>query len=161
MSNEAEATLPKEVIHEIRSSPPISTACSLFEMDDKFVSTSDVSVPQDAQQTPKHPRHKRMESDDTERPASAQQNHDNSEEHSNVDEGQEPSDDEDLDPAAQIADFDWDDLHQRYHEKINACHEEEFKLMQEWESLMEVLLYVPCLLADSWLTASTVLSCLG
>ncbi|KAJ4314209.1 hypothetical protein N0V94_006567 [Neodidymelliopsis sp. IMI 364377] len=90
-----------------------------------------------------------MKSDDTERPASAQQNHDNLEEHSNVDEGQEPSDDEDLDPAAQIVDFDWDDLHQRYHVKINACHEEEFELMQEWESLMEVLFYYFRVWADS------------
>lgn len=114
-------------------------------MGDDVTSKSAPAAPLDAQQTPKRPKHKRMNSDDTERPASAQRKRDDSVGHSDVEAEQESSDDEEADPSAQIANFDWDDLHQRYHDAIKDCSAEEARLMQEWESLMKVLL---CLVAQ-------------
>lgn len=85
--------------------------------------------------------HKRVNSDDTARPASAQQNRDDSAEHSDAEAELEVSDDEATDPAVQIANFDWDDLHRRYHAMISTYSHEEAVLMDEWANLMEVL---PC-----------------
>ena len=101
---------------------------------------SEPAGPQEAQQTPKRPKHKRVNSDDTERPASAQHDRDDSEEHSDVEAERGVSDDEEADPAVQIANFDWDHLHHEYHEAIRQCSQEEAELMEEWTSLMEVLL---------------------
>ena len=105
------------------------------------MSKSEPAAPLDAQPTPKRSKHKRMNSDDTERPASAQHKRDESAGHSDVETEQESSDEE-ADPSAHIANFDWDDLHQRYHDAIKDCSAEEARLMQEWESLMKVLLYL-------------------
>lgn len=142
MSNEAESSLPKELVYTVRSSPPILTQYSSFEMDDNVTSKSEPATTPDAHQTPKRPRHKRMKSDDTERPASAQQDRGDSDDHSDVDADQIIAEDEDLDPAAPITHFDWDRLHQQYHDAMNECNSEEVELMQQWASLMEVLLYL-------------------
>lgn len=95
-------------------------------------------APLDVQQTPKRSKHKRVNSDDTERPASAQRDRDGPEEHSDIEAEQEVSDDGDADPAEQICDFDWEHLHERYHNAINQCSQEEAELLGEWTSLMEV-----------------------
>jgi hypothetical protein len=45
----------------------------------------------------------------------------------------------DADPSEQISSFDWENLSQRYHDAIQDCQHNEDQLMQEWESLMNVL----------------------
>lgn len=109
-------------------------------MDDDLDSKYEPIVPQEVQQTPKRRKHKRINSDDTERPASAQRDSDDSEQHSDIEVEQKLPDDDEADPAAQIADFDWEHLHQRYHDAIKTCSDEEAELMQEWSNLMEVLM---------------------
>lgn len=103
---------------------------------------SEPAAPQQLEQTPNRPRHKRIRSDETERPASAQ--HNEHEDHEDVEEGEEEEqnvlDPNEADPSAQIADFDWASLHERYHDTIKKCSQDEEELMQEWASLMEVLL---------------------
>ncbi|KAF2855409.1 hypothetical protein T440DRAFT_386046 [Plenodomus tracheiphilus IPT5] len=80
------------------------------------------------------PDHKRTNSDETARPPSAQQRRDDTgDEQSDANSDAEPIDDG---PAHRISDFDWDDLHSRYHAAINKCQDEENELMQEFESLM-------------------------
>ena len=81
---------------------------------------------------------RRINSDETERPPSAQQTQDEDNEHTDANEEAQPED-EDSDLAESVVDFDWDDLHRRYHEVIKTCHGKEAELMQEWESLMAVL----------------------
>ncbi|KAF1932478.1 uncharacterized protein M421DRAFT_417198 [Didymella exigua CBS 183.55] len=142
MNAESESSLPTEGAHTIRSSPPAGTQYSYPPMDDlasksEPVAPQEVQQTQDVQQTPKRSRHQRMNSGDTERPASAQRDRrDGSVEQSDV-EAQEISDDNDADPAQQIRDFDWQDLHERYHTTINRCSQDEADLMEEWAKLME------------------------
>lgn len=142
MSTESESSLPTEVAYAVRSSPPIDTQYSLPPMDDP-ASKSEPAAPQEQQQSqdvqrPMRSKHKRVASDSTERPASAQRDrHDGSVEHSDV-EAEPNVSDEDVDPADPIVDLDWQDLHERYHEAINKCSQEEAELMDEWSSLMEV-----------------------
>lgn len=57
----------------------------------------------------------------------------------NEDEG--ASLEEDIDPADQIDAFDWDALHERYHEAMTNASAQEAALMQEFAQLMNV----PCL----------------
>lgn len=142
MSTESESSLPTEVVHTVRSSPPVATQYSLPPMDDtapKF----EPAAPQDQQQsqdvqTPKRSKHKRVNSDSTERPASAQRDRrDDLVQHSDV-EAELDLSDEDADPADSIVDFNWDELHQKYHDAINQCSQEETELMGEWLNLMEV-----------------------
>lgn len=97
------------------------------------------AVSQELQQTPNRPRHEREISNETERPGSAQRGRDDSEERLNIEAGEDALDEEEADPAVQIADFDWDDLHERYHDAIKKTSREEEALMQEWAGLMEVL----------------------
>jgi len=143
MTTESESSLPTEVAHTVRSSPPLATQYSLPPMDDP-ASKSEPAATQEQQQsqdvqTPKRSKHKRVNSDSTERPASAQRGRrDGSVERSDV-EGELELSDEDADPADPIVDFDWDELHQKYHDAINQCSQEETELMGEWSSLMEVL----------------------
>ncbi|KAB2106292.1 hypothetical protein AG0111_0g4996 [Alternaria gaisen] len=94
---------------------------------------SEPSLTQDAQ--PMRPARRRVNSDDTERPPSAQRTQDEVDGQADANAG-EQTEDEDSDPAGRIEDFDWEDLHVRYHEAMNGCHNEESELMQEWESLM-------------------------
>jgi hypothetical protein len=88
------------------------------------------------------PRLRRVASDETERPPSAQQLQRPEDE----DDHEDDSDGIDSDPAETITDFDWDGLHQRYHNAMQDCHEQEAELAQEWESLMEVPLSSSCTL---------------
>ncbi|KAF2636620.1 hypothetical protein P280DRAFT_472848 [Massarina eburnea CBS 473.64] len=85
-------------------------------------------------------QHRRADSGETERPASAQLIHgtDTNEE---VEEEEEEEDDEeeeeeDWNAADPVAEFDWEGLHRRYHEVINNASEEEAALMEEWNQLM-------------------------
>ncbi|KAF2831498.1 hypothetical protein CC86DRAFT_366849 [Ophiobolus disseminans] len=81
------------------------------------------------------PQLRRISSEDTERPPSAQQVHGNEDEHDDeIDE--EDEEELDSDPAERVIDFDWEDLHERYHKAMQGCHDQEGKLAQEWESLM-------------------------
>lgn len=63
----------------------------------------------------------------------------NEEEEEEEEEEDEPE--EDIDPAEKISDFDWDELHARYHEAMNQADIEEQKAFKEWAHLMEV--YAP------------------
>jgi hypothetical protein len=76
-----------------------------------------------------------------EHPPSAQQAH-QAPELDRLEPGQSEADDseDDVDPADQIMDFDWDELHERYHQTINNASAQEQELMQEFAQLMEVLL---------------------
>ena len=142
MSTEIESSLPTEVAHTLRSSPPIHTQYSLLLMDDP-ASKSEPAAPQEQQQpqdvqTPKRSKHKRVNSDSTERPASAQRDRrDDLVQHSDV-EAELDLSDEDADPADPIVDFNWGELHQKYHDAINQRSQEETELMGEWSNLMEV-----------------------
>jgi hypothetical protein len=80
------------------------------------------------------PTLRRVTSDETERPPSAQQPHSHVGESADEDDG----DDLDSDPAEVIIDFDWAGLHQRYHNAMQDCHLQEGELAREWESLMTV-----------------------
>lgn len=123
------------------------TTCSLFTTVTLtyaiFVAPmEDITVKPDADAPHDLPEsgHKRVNSDATERPTSAQRDRDESDQHSDVEPKHSASDDEDADPADQINPYDWDQLHQRYHNAINECNREEKELMDEWASLMEVIL---------------------
>lgn len=94
---------------------------------------------QDAQNS--RPPHRRVGSDETERPHSAQQTQHDTDNHIS-ETSEEESDQDDSDPAHRIDDFDWEDLHHRYHEAMKVCHGEEAALMEEWESLMTVIIAV-------------------
>jgi len=77
---------------------------------------------------------KRVDSDETERPPSAQQRHDDeSDERSDAMSEDDPAID---DPAHRLSAFDWNDLHARYHAAISKCQGEENELMQEFQNLM-------------------------
>ncbi|KAL1794773.1 hypothetical protein ACET3X_006589 [Alternaria dauci] len=102
-------------------------------MDTDPACTSEPPLTEDAQAT--RPAVRRVNSDDTERPFSAHRMQDEIHGQADATTG-EQTDDEDSDPAGRIEDFDWEDLHVRYHEAMDGCHKEEEELMQEWESLM-------------------------
>lgn len=163
MSNETESSLSKEATDTFRSSPPVLTQDVSFDMNGIAVSESESVAAQDAQQTPKPSKHQRMNSDDTERPPSAQHGHDDSERSLDVESEQEFSEDndDDNDPAAQITNFDWGGLHERYHAAINDCSQDEAELMLEWNTLMEVLCLTSCDSSYVRLTMGTVLPRLG
>jgi hypothetical protein len=93
---------------------------------------------QDVQQTPRRSKHKRVNSDDTERPASAQRDRRDGSEEVSTHEEEDVSIDEDNDPADEIEHFDWEGLHGRYHDAIKQFNDEEDRLMGEWANLMEV-----------------------
>jgi len=97
---------------------------------------------------------KRVDSDETERPPSAQQRHDDeSDERSDAMSEDDPAID---DPAHRLSAFDWNDLHARYHAAISKCQGEENELMQEFQNLMTVLLRLLLLLIiiDTMLSTS-------
>jgi hypothetical protein len=130
----SESSLPSHTCLNIPSSPPVLTRDSNnAEMDKGTVFKPEPPLTQ-AVQAPL----RRINSDETERPPSAQQTQDESDERIDANE-EVQSADEDSDPAGSIVNFDWDDLHHRYHEAIKKCHGKEAELMQEWESLMAVL----------------------
>lgn len=53
------------------------------------------------------------------------------------DDAQEHDSDTDVDPAEQIDDFDWDFLHERYHDAMSSASAQELALMQEFAQLMD------------------------
>ncbi|OWY50166.1 zinc finger fyve-like protein 19 [Alternaria alternata] len=132
--DEPESSLPSRALPIFPSSPPILTQLpKIIKMDADPACKSEPSFTQDAQ--PMRPARRRVNSDDTERPPSAQRTQDEVDGQADANAG-EQTEDEDSDPAGRIEDFDWEDLHVRYHEAMNGCHNEESELMQEWESLM-------------------------
>jgi hypothetical protein len=137
----SESSLPSHTLLNIPSSPPVLTHDSKIASMDKGPDfKSEPPLTQDAQAVRAPLR--RVNSDETERPTSAQQTQDEVNEHSDAN-GEADPEEEDSDPAEKIDDFDWDDLHRRYHEAVKKCHGEEAELVQEWESLMAVLLPLP------------------
>lgn len=80
------------------------------------------------------------ESGEENRPPSGQQTQQAAE----VDE-LEPSDsgtedsEEDVDPADEIPTFDWDELHERYHQAMSTASTQEQELLNEFAQLMAVL----------------------
>ncbi|KAI4647767.1 hypothetical protein J4E93_004177 [Alternaria ventricosa] len=81
------------------------------------------------------PPMRRMHSDETERPSSAQRTKDEVDDEADA-AAEQQSEDEESDPAEKIVDFDWEDLEARYHDAMKTCHNEEDLLMQEWDNLM-------------------------
>ena len=81
----------------------------------------------------------RESSDETGKPPpSAQQVQSNA--NTNIDtETEDGEEDSDSDPSERIANFDWDGLHERYHDAINKSKDDEAELLQEWSNLMNVL----------------------
>jgi hypothetical protein len=135
---DSESSLPSHTFINIPSSPPVLTHDSVIASMDKGPEfKSEPPLTQDAQAVRAPLR--RVNSDETERPTSAQQTQDEVDEHADAN-GEADSEEEDSDPAEKVEDFDWDDLHRRYHEAVKNCHGEEAELMQEWESIMAVLL---------------------
>ncbi|KAH7399261.1 hypothetical protein BKA66DRAFT_565347 [Pyrenochaeta sp. MPI-SDFR-AT-0127] len=99
-------------------------------MDNGLAVKSEPPVAQDAGAS--GPPLRRVSSDETERPPSAQPiPYDSDEQVSASFEEEENSG-----PSERIVDFDWDDLHERYHEAVNKCQGQETELLKEWESLM-------------------------
>lgn len=54
------------------------------------------------------------------------------------DNGQDQGEDEDGDPAERIEDFDWVGLEEDYHKRMEAAEQEEEKLYQDFNNLIEV-----------------------
>lgn len=79
----------------------------------------------------------RTVSSETEQPPSAQRVNPELNAPENDDVGDEAE--SEIDPAEQIADFNWEELHERYHDAINGASEKEAELMREWEELMAVI----------------------
>lgn len=105
-------------------------------------SKSDHAAPQAPQQISKIASHERVTSDPMERPSSGQYEHERPNQHSDA-ETYNDSDSEDTDPAHEIESFDWEDLHQRYHDAIKQSSAQENDLMEEWSSLMNVPFFLP------------------
>ncbi|RMZ66652.1 zinc finger fyve domain-containing 19 [Pyrenophora seminiperda CCB06] len=82
------------------------------------------------------PSLRRINSEETERPPSVQRTQDGADGPADA-ESESDLEEEGSDPADRIVDFDWEDLHHRYHEAMKNCHGEEAALMQEWENLMD------------------------
>jgi len=138
--NESESSLPRRPGLYFPSSPPvIEISDPSFDISENMDNRPHFKSEPPATQIDEasKPPLRRISSEDTERPPSAQQVHDDVDDHVEDD---EEDDEEELgaDPAEQIVDFDWDELHQRYHQAMQGCHEHEGELAQEWESLMNV-----------------------
>jgi hypothetical protein len=135
---ESESSLPTQPVHLPSSPPIIKQRETLFEKLEEMDSQSRQSEPPPTQNDAARPPPRRVSSEETERPPSAQKDAD---EHTEFEDG-EDEENIDFDPAEKIADFDWDDLHGRYHQAMERCHAQEGELAQEWESLMNVLLHL-------------------
>jgi hypothetical protein len=136
--NESESSLPSHTLPILPSSPPILTQLSnTTEMNTGPAYKSEPPSAQDAQAV--RPAMRRVNSDETEHPPSAQRTQDEVDDQADAATGKQ-AEDEDSDPADKIESFEWEDLEFRYHEAMKGCHSEESELMQEWESLMAVLL---------------------
>ncbi|KAH3905740.1 hypothetical protein HBI56_211440 [Parastagonospora nodorum] len=136
--NPSESSLPTQPVH-LPSSPPFfkqsgASFTSTVEMDGQFHPKSEPPATQNDDTA--SPSHKRVSSDDTERPPSAQQVRKDSDQNAEEDYDEMEEDDVDSNPAQKIEDFDWNELHGRYHEAMNKCRTQEGELAEEWESLM-------------------------
>ncbi|KAF1836658.1 hypothetical protein BDW02DRAFT_566750 [Decorospora gaudefroyi] len=130
--HESDSSLPPHITFP--SSPPILTRnTNAANMDQGPAFKSEPPLTQNVETVP--PPLRRVGSNETQRPASARRSHDGVDEQADVN-AEDLSEEENTDPAERIEDFDWDDLHHRYHEAIKKCHGDEAELMQEWESLM-------------------------
>lgn len=134
---ECEPFSPSHTLPALPSSPPVLTLFPNTQGMDNDPEPEVEPRRQDAR-----PPHRRVGSDDTERPHSAQQTQHDTDSHIS-ETSEEESDEEDSDPAHRIDDFDWEDLHHRYHEAMKGCHDEEAALMEEWEGLMTVIFAAP------------------
>ncbi|KAF2132940.1 hypothetical protein P153DRAFT_364194 [Dothidotthia symphoricarpi CBS 119687] len=133
MTSESESSLPTHhSLQTFRSSPPTLPSITIQKMDSKSRFKSEPPATQDEGAT--HPLLSRVSTGETERPPSAQPIQGDADGSPDTSEDDEMG--EDNDPAEKIVDFDWEELHARYHEAINKCHEGDAALMQEWESLM-------------------------
>lgn len=90
-----------------------------------------------------------VHSDESERPPSAQQRRAEDEAMSEDDNDGEELD---SDPAEPIADFDWEELHKRYHDAMTECHEHEGQLTEEWTQLMNVECFIALGLNETLIT---------
>ncbi|KAL1603986.1 hypothetical protein SLS60_005578 [Paraconiothyrium brasiliense] len=52
-------------------------------------------------------------------------------------ESEEEESEEEVDPAEEIEDFDWDELHERYHRAIGTASAQELELLHEFAQLMD------------------------
>jgi hypothetical protein len=132
-------------VHIFPSSPPAAIQSEVsFEKLDNMDVKSELPATQHGE-TSKPPL-RRVSSTETDRPPSAQQLRQVDECHADESD-EEHEEDPDSDPAEKIVDFDWNDLHRRYHDAMKGCHEQEGELTQEWESLMKVRNHFP---VDCW-----------
>tara|TARA_R110002003_G_scaffold59_17_gene5354 strand:+ start:27300 stop:27761 length:462 start_codon:yes stop_codon:yes gene_type:complete len=143
--NDSESSLPTHAAQLLPSSPPVIPQSPVsFEQLESMHSPPQVKPEPPATQVDEatKPPLGRVNSEETERPPSAQQVHRDSDEHADEDDEEEL----DSDPAEKIADFDWNALHERYHQVMDGCHDAEGELAQEWESLMNVQLHITSIL---------------
>lgn len=133
-----ESSLPTQHVPNIPSTPPILTIRTTPpQMADESDFKSEPFTPQPSRTH--QPTPSRVNTAEAEGPHSARESQPNADEEA---EAEDAAEEEDSGPADKIASFDWDDLLQRYHQAMNGCHDQEDGLMQEWESLMNVLLHV-------------------
>ncbi len=145
--NGSESSLPTQAVPTLHSSPPdLNCGASSPEMESESTFKSEPPVNQRAEGSQQLSR--RGSSKETEpAPPSAQQPQGDADastetegEDEEEDEEESEEDESDSDPSESIANFDWESLHARYHDAINQCQSHEAELMQEWDSLMNVLL---------------------
>lgn len=143
----SESSLPTQAVPTLHSSPPnLNYGASSPEMESESTFKSEPPVNQDAQGSQKPSR--RGSSKETEpAPPSAQQPQGDADastetegEDEDEDEEESEEDESDSDPSERMTNFDWENLNERYHDAINQCQSHETELMQEWDSLMNVLL---------------------
>jgi hypothetical protein len=145
---ESDSSLPIHPRQTFPSSPPAIKAGIRFatspEMDSQPYVKSESPATQDEE--PSKPSPKRVSSEETERPPSAQQMQRDDDISDETDEEPDNEEDMDSDPAHTIVDFDWDELHRQYHDAMNTCQAEEGELAREWENLMNVQMryFVAC-----------------
>ena len=136
--NETESSLPSHISSTYPSSPPLLTQPpNTIAMDTAPAAKSEPPPSQEAQNV--RPPMRRMHSDETERPSSAQRTKDEVDDEAD-NAAEQQSEDEESDSAEKIVNFDWEDLEARYHDAMKTCHNEEDQLMHEWENLMTVQL---------------------
>ena len=136
--HEPESSLPSHISSTYPSSPPLLTQLkNTTAMDTAPAAKSEPPPSQEAQAV--RPPMRRMHSDETERPSSAQRTKDEVDDEADA-AAEQQSEDEESDPAEKIVDFDWQDLEARYHDAMKTCHNQEDLLMQEWDNLMNVQL---------------------
>lgn len=135
---ESESSLPTLIVPIIHSSPPdYNPSSGMNPMANNPTVKPESPTTKDAESS--RPSLRRVSSDETERPPSAQQVHNDTDEQVSTS-GEDDSEAEDSSPSERIVDFDWNDLHERYHKAINKCQGQETELIEEWETLMTVLL---------------------